>query len=51
MSFGGMGRFDDWFPLVVYEHEDGDYVWAVFEALVERFHDYSGLRLGRLVSH
>ncbi len=38
MSFGGMGRFDDWFPPVVYEHEDGDYVWAVFEALVERFH-------------
>lgn len=38
MSFGGMGRFDDWFVPVVYEHEDGTYVQAVFEALVERFH-------------
>ena len=37
MSFGGMGRFDDWFPPVIYEHEDETYVQAVFEALVERF--------------
>ena len=28
----------DWFPPVVYEHEDGDYVWAVFDALVERWY-------------
>ena len=38
MSFGGMGRFDDWFVPTVYEHEDAAYVQAVFEALVERFH-------------
>lgn len=38
MSFGGMGRFDDWFPPVVHEHEDEAYVQAVFEALVERFY-------------
>jgi len=38
MSFGRMGCFDDWFPPVVYEHEDETYVQAVFEALVERFH-------------
>lgn len=38
MSFGGMGRFDDWFVPVIYEHEDEAYVQAVFEALVERFH-------------
>lgn len=37
MSFGGMMRFDDWYPSVVYEYEDGAYVTAVFEALVERF--------------
>jgi hypothetical protein len=34
---GGMGTFDDWFPPVVFAHEDADYVWAVFEALVERW--------------
>jgi len=38
MSFGGMGRFDDWFPPVIYEYEDEAYVTAVFEALVERFY-------------
>jgi hypothetical protein len=38
MSFGGMGRFDDWYPPVIYEHEDEAYVQTVFEALVERFH-------------
>ena len=37
MSFGGMGRFDDWYPPVVYEHEDEASVQTVFEALVERF--------------
>ena len=37
MSFGGMGRFDDWFPPAIYDHEDEAYVQAVFEALVERF--------------
>ena len=25
--------FDDWFPPVVFEHEDGEYVWTVFEGL------------------
>jgi hypothetical protein len=37
MSFGGMGRFDDWWPPVVSEQEDEAYVATVFEALVERF--------------
>ena len=30
--------WDDWFPPVVYDHEDGDFVWTVFQALVERWH-------------
>lgn len=33
----GPHGFADWFPPVVYSHEDGDYVWATFEALVERW--------------
>ena len=32
IRFGPYG-FDDWFPPVVFEHEDGDYVWTVFEGL------------------
>jgi hypothetical protein len=46
----GKGSFDDWFPPVVYEHEDGDYVWAVFEALVERFYRLFRTAVGKLVS-
>jgi hypothetical protein len=34
----GKDGLSDWFPPVVYEHEDGDYVWVVLEALVERSH-------------
>jgi hypothetical protein len=36
--FGGMGGFGDWFPPVIYPHEDRDYVWAEFEALLERWY-------------
>lgn len=36
IPLGGMGCFNDWFPPVVYEHEDGDYVWVIFSALLER---------------
>jgi hypothetical protein len=32
LHFGSYG-FDDWFPPVVFEHEDGDYVWTVFQSL------------------
>jgi hypothetical protein len=34
VPIGGMGCFNDWFPPVVFAHEDPDYVWAVFDALV-----------------
>ncbi len=34
---GGMGTFDDWWPPVVFAHEDKEYVCAVFEALTERW--------------
>jgi hypothetical protein len=37
IPFGGMGTFNDWWPPVVYEHEDEDYVWTVSEALDERW--------------
>jgi hypothetical protein len=33
VPFGGMGRFDDWLPPVVFPHEDPEYVWGLFEAL------------------
>lgn len=36
LHFGPYG-FDDWFPPVVFEHEDGGYVWEVFKALCERW--------------
>ena len=38
IPFGGMGTFNDWIPPVVFEHETGDYVWTVFEALTERWY-------------
>ena len=34
VPLGGNGCFNDWWPPVVFDHEDNDYVWAVFEALV-----------------
>lgn len=37
VPLGGAGCFDDWFPPVVYEHETGEYVSAVFEALISRW--------------
>jgi hypothetical protein len=36
VHFGAYG-FGDWFPPVVFPHEDADYVQAVFESLVERW--------------
>jgi hypothetical protein len=33
VPLGGNGCFNDWWPPVVFEHEDQDYVWTVFEAL------------------
>ena len=36
IHFGPYG-FGDWFPPAVFEHEDEQYVWAVFEALCERW--------------
>jgi hypothetical protein len=43
----GPYRCDDWFPPVVFEHEDEDYVWSVFESLVERWHRLMTLALGK----
>ena len=37
VPLGGMGRFDDWLPPVVFPHENADYVRAVFEALVTQW--------------
>ena len=34
IPFGGNGCFNDWFPPVVFKHENGEYAWTVFEALV-----------------
>ncbi len=36
IPLGRMGCIDDWFPPVVYEHENEEYVDAVFRALIER---------------
>lgn len=33
VPFGGLGRFDDWLPPVVFPHEDLDYLWGVYDAL------------------
>ena len=37
VPLGGNGCFNDWWPPVVYPHETKEYVWAEFEALVERW--------------
>lgn len=37
VRLGGMGCFNDWFPPIVFEHEDIDYVWVLFDALLERW--------------
>lgn len=37
IHWGAYG-FNDWFPPVAFEHENEEYVWAVFEALSERWH-------------
>lgn len=37
VPLGGMGRFDDWLPPVVFPHENAEYVRAVFEALVTQW--------------
>ncbi len=34
----GKDGFGDWFPPSISPAETGDYSWAVFEALVERWH-------------
>jgi hypothetical protein len=34
--FGAHG-FNDWFPPIIFEHEDADYVQVVFESLTERW--------------
>lgn len=34
VPLGGNGCFNDWYPPVVFEHEDREYVATVFEALV-----------------
>ena len=34
VPLGGNGCFNDWWPPVVFEYEDENYVWSVFESLV-----------------
>ncbi len=37
VPLGGNGCFNDWWPPVVFQHEDENYVWSVFEALVSQW--------------
>ena len=37
VPLGGNGCFNDWWPPVVFDHENSDYVWAIFEALVSQW--------------
>ena len=37
VPLGGMGCFNDWYPPVIFDHEDKDYVHDVFDALCERW--------------
>lgn len=37
VPLGGMGCFNDWLPPVVFPHENGDYVLAMFDALVSQW--------------
>jgi hypothetical protein len=39
VPLGGNGCFNDWWPPVIFEHENSDYVWAVFEGLVSQWSD------------
>ena len=39
----GKEGFHEWWPPVAFEHENEDYVWALFEALAERWHRLMGL--------
>ncbi len=34
----GPFSWNDWFPPVAFDHEDKEYVWVVWEALVERWY-------------
>jgi hypothetical protein len=36
IPLGGMGCFNDWFPPVIYDHENSDYVTVIFDSLLER---------------
>jgi len=33
VPLGGNGCFNDWFPPAIFENENGEYAWTVFEAL------------------
>lgn len=37
VPLGGNGCFNDWYPPVVFEHEDREYAATVFEALVSNW--------------
>ena len=37
IPLGGKRCFNDWLPPVVFDHEDAEYVWAVFEALCDHW--------------
>lgn len=37
VPLGGNGCFNDWYPPVVFEHEDREYAATVFEALISNW--------------
>lgn len=43
VPLGGNGCFNDWYPTVVFAHEDREYVATVFEALVSNWSLMMGL--------
>lgn len=43
VPLGGNGCFNDWYPPVVFEHEDREYAATVFEALVSNWSLMMGL--------
>jgi len=47
VPLGGNGCFNDWWPPVVFEHEDDEYVMAVFDALTSNWSRLMGLGGGK----
>ena len=47
IPLGGNGCFNDWFPNVVFEHENREYVSSVFEALTDRWSNLMKMTLNK----